>query len=340
MTVGRDPGPVRAVEVLQRCGARQEGLASARQLAAAGLVGGALARAVRAGAVVRVRPGVYGLGPMTGWPTFVVTDTGPAPAFVAQVRAVLLSLGPSATACGPTAACLRGWGLLREPVRTTWVARTRSARPVRLAGVHATRRRSAERELWRPCPGAEPLWTTTAVQTVLDCCRTLPLDQAVVVVDSALRSRQVDLPALEAAARRLPGRRGAARVRRALLLCDPESGSVLESVLRVAFVLADVSGFATQVLLTDAAGRRIRRVDFCFAAARLVVETDGRRWHPDPHRDRSVDNRLVAAGWRVLRLVWSEVVEDTATTVALVQQALASGREVGRSEGQRPLHAA
>lgn len=87
---------------------------------------------------------------------------------------------------------------------------------------------------------------TTAVATVLDCCRLLPHEEAVVVGDSALRSRQVTLAQLQAAAARLAGVRGARRVRWALEACDPEAGSVLESVLRMRMTGDGIDGFATQ----------------------------------------------------------------------------------------------
>ena len=115
---------------------------------------------------------------------------------------------------------------------------------------------------------------------------------------------------------------GAQRVKRVLYLADPLSGSVLESVARVKLALAGVSGFATQVVLRSGS-RRILRVDFCFAAARLVLEVDGRRFHPDGPRDQDLDNQLAAAGWRVLRFGWADVVHGDAF-VELVKAALGS----------------
>jgi very-short-patch-repair endonuclease len=60
----------------------------------------------------------------------------------------------------------------------------------------------------------------------------------------------------------------------------------------------------------------------------VVVETDGSRWHPDPVRDQGLDNRLAAAGWRVLRFTWAQVVHDPAAVLALIRAALtAAGSE-------------
>lgn len=147
------------------------------------------------------------------------------------------------------------------------------------------------------------------------------------VCDSALRSGQVTLRELETAAARLRGVREARRVRRALASCDPRSGSVLESVLRVRMAGEGIGGFATQQVVRDASGRCILRSDFCFAGQRLLVESDRSRWHPDPARDQGRDNRLAAAGWRVLRFSWAQVVHDPSTVLALVRAALGAGSQ-------------
>lgn len=309
---------------VDECGRQQQGLATATQLMAAKVPRASLARARRNGLVVRVRPGVYARSDLLPWPVHVVTGDGVVPAYVQRVRAVLLSLGVRATAGGRTAACLRGWGLLEEPVREVEVAVPRGRSRVRMAGVRVVQRRRVPRELLVIGAGAG-LWVTTAVDTVVSCCLRLPHEQAVVVCDSALRSGQVTLEELREAAARLRGHRAAHRVRRALAGCDPEAGSVLESVLRVRMVAEGLQGFSTQRVVRDASGRWIVRTDFCFDDARLVVEADGAQWHDDSARDRWLDNRLVAAGWRVLRFSWADVVHDPARVLLTLRSALAPG---------------
>jgi very-short-patch-repair endonuclease len=311
---------------LSECSRRQQGLATAADLRAVGVTRSTLSRALARGEVQRVHRGVYSSGALAEWPQFVVGPKGVAPAFVQRVRAALLALGDGATAGGPTAACLRGWGLLHEPQRVVDVVvpmgRRNRARP---AGVRSWQRRRPAREALLVRRDEAPLWVTDAVTTVLDCIRQMKPEDAVVLVDSALRSRQLTLAELQAAVRQLRGMRHARRVRRALQLCDPESGSVLESALRLELVKAGLTGLATQQVIRDRSGRYVLRVDFCFGAQRLVVEADGARWHPEPQRDRTLDNRLVAAGWRVLRFTWREVMHDPAEVVALVRAALDAG---------------
>jgi very-short-patch-repair endonuclease len=116
--------------------------------------------------------------------------------------------------------------------------------------------------------------------------------------------------------------REARRVREVLDYCDPLSGSVLETVLRVRMLLAGITGFTTQRVLRDVPGAHLR-VDFCFAAQGVVVEVDGVRWHQDPARDRVRDNALAALGWRVLRFTWAEVVHEHDRVLAEIRAALA-----------------
>jgi very-short-patch-repair endonuclease len=304
---------------------RDQGLVTPSVLRCSGIGGSVLSRACAAGTVVRIRRGVYAAARLAPLPRFVVTDQGVAAAYVAHVRAALLSLGGTATACGRTAAALRGWGLLVEPSRVIEVAVPHGRGRARARGVRITQRRRLAREPVEVLTGTSPLWLTTPLRTVLDCCLSLPLVEAVVACDSALRARAVSMGELLQAAGRQSGVRSARRIRRVLQLADPESGSVLESVLRCHLLLAGIDGFTTQRVLRAAGGQYVLRVDFCFESCRLVVEADGAKWHPDPGRDRALDNRLACLGYRVLRYTWAEVVHDAERVVAEVLEAICPG---------------
>jgi len=299
-----------------------QGLVTARQLRAAGLSPSAVARAVDQGLITRVHRRVYAVAAMPAWSGYVVTDEGSAPQYVAHVRAALLSIGPGAVAQRRTAAALYGWPMLVEPARTIEVAVAHGSRRTRLPKVRVVERRHLPTYDVVAVPAFAAVPVTAPLRTVLDCCTTLPLLEAVVICDSALRSRRVTVGELTRAARALPGVRAAARMRRVLELCDPESGSVLESVLRVRMVLDGISGFGTQVTVRDRRGRHVVRVDFCFAEARLVVEADGEKWHQDVPRDRARDNGLAQAGWRVLRYTWAEIVHDPRRVLSEIKEAL------------------
>lgn len=323
---------VDALEALSACGGRAQGLATRRQLLAAGVSEGGLARAVADRRLVRVRRSVYAAAPLPPLPRHVVTADGVAPAYALHVRAALLSLGTGATARGRTAAALRGWGLLVEPGRTVAVA-VPHGRSHPGAPLTAPRRvRRVDREQVVVLPGTRPLWLTGAARTVAELAATRPLLEAVVACDSAVRAGAVTPDELERAAERSTGR-VAARLGEVLRLSDGRAGSVLESVHRVQMVLAGIDGFDLQVVVRDVPALR---VDFCFRAAGLVVEVDGARWHTDPATDRERDNALAALGWRVLRFTWAQVVHRPEQVLDQVTEALACGGPSTRSvrEGQ------
>ncbi len=308
-------------------GERQQGLASTRQLAPL-VARSSLSRAVRAGRVQQVRPRVYALEPLPALPLHVVTQDGPDPAWVAHVRAGLLSVSSSA-ASGRTAAALHGWGLLAEP---TTVVNLAAAVHTRVADRHLPVRsvRSLSVATVSPLRGTRGLRVTDPVSTVLRCCLDLPLVEAVVVCDSALRAGAVSMEELARLAARLPGQQGAAEVRGVLALADGLAESVLESAFRVRAVQGGVTGLEPQVVIRDAGGRHVLRADFASVPAHLVVELDGTRWHPDPVRDRLRDNCLAELGWRVLRFGWRSVVYDHEDVVRQVRAALAPAPAVLR----------
>lgn len=68
-------------------------------------------------------------------------------------------------------------------------------------------------------------------------------------------------------------------------------------------------------------------VDFSWPQPRLIVETDGHARHGDRHvfeEDRRRDQQLVAAGWRVVRFTWRQVVHDRAEVARVLRRLLSS----------------
>ena len=165
---------------------------------------------------------------------------------------------------------------------------------------------------------------TPATVTVLACVLARPLLEAAAVADSALRVGCVTVDDLikAVAERKGPGR---ARLLRLLELIDPESGSVLESMLRYLLVTNGLTPQPQFQVRSRDGKREIGRFDFCFEAERLIIECDGRRWHdPDDVRrkDRHKDNELARLGWRVLRFDWNEVRHSEAYVLAVVRDCL------------------
>ncbi len=71
----------------------------------------------------------------------------------------------------------------------------------------------------------------------------------------------------------------------------------------------------------------VGRVDFVYLDARLVIEADSRRHHTallDADRDRWRDLELLAAGFRVIRVTWQQLVQDPERFVDALSRALSA----------------
>lgn len=100
--------------------------------------------------------------------------------------------------------------------------------------------------------------------------------------------------------------------------------SELERMLHDLFDNAGIRGWtANEPLVLE--GERFHP-DARFDAERLVVEADGFTFHSDRHtfiHDRRRQNRLVLAGWRILRFTWDDLTTRPQEVAAEVKAALA-----------------
>ena len=149
---------------------------------------------------------------------------------------------------------------------------------------------------------------TTPARTIVDLAARGDRRAVERLFDQAEYLRLFDLPQLERAA--TAGTRGAALVR-TVLRTYAALMALTESELEEQFLrLCDRHGIPrpeTQVWIGP------DRVDFLWRAQRLVVETDGRRWHAGIHawdRDARRDVRLPRRGLRVVRVSYVRVVEE------------------------------
>lgn len=155
---------------------------------------------------------------------------------------------------------------------------------------------------------------TTVPRTAADCARCLPTMDALVVIDSALRSG-ASMDTIDAC---LWGR-GSGPARALLRRADRRSESSGETVGRV--VLQDAGlDVEPQVFIQE-----VGRVDL-LVEGRVVVEIDGFAYHcglEEFTRDRRRDATLQSLGFRVLRFTWADVVRRPDYVVATVRRVLA-----------------
>lgn len=228
------------------------------------------------------------------------------------------ALVAAAELCGfashASAARLHGLDLWR-PIDGIDITVRRGSRPRRTdVRVHRADLRSDEID--------HRLLTTNVWRTALDCGRALPLSDAVVILDSALRKGWVKLSELRAAAESARGH-GSAALRRAVAHADALSGSALESALRPLLVLLDAT-VETQVKIRGIPGGP---VDFVLNGW-LVVETDGYEFHrerDDYRKDRERSTSLVVRGYTLLRFTYEDVRGRPGWVLAQIQSVLARG---------------
>ncbi len=238
-----------------------------------------------------------------------------------RLAAVLLTAPPGAVASHATAAVL--WGVAvplqdrsdrRVDVTVPMTSRAGSRRDRR---VHRT-----------PLPdgdvtrrGAVPV--TTAERTWRDLAGVIEPAALLAVTDQVLR-RGVLRSDLERQLARRPTGRGSARARAVLPVADPRAESPMESVLRWLLHEAGLPAPDLQHVVRDGAGSFLGRADLAWPDRAVLVEFDG-----DVHRERGVfvddlrrQNRLVAAGWTVLRFTSADVLGRPDEVVAEIRRAL------------------
>ena len=244
----------------------------------------------------------------------LTAEPGP-PSAAARAWAAHL-LWPDAAVCFRTAAQL--W---RLPVRDDGLAHVVSGVPGRRASGARVRTGCVDRlAVWDG-----DVLVTARTRTVLDCLALLPQDESLDLYAWATTRGLVSRDDLAAELRARFGRPGAAALRRLLVLTRDGAVSGAEVLLHRALRRAGLGGWRAGVAVHDAAGV-IGVVDVLFAQQRVVVEVDGERAHSGREafvRDRRRQNRLVNAGYRVLRFTWWDLTERPAAVVSEIRAALA-----------------
>jgi hypothetical protein len=142
---------------------------------------------------------------------------------------------------------------------------------------------------------------TTPLQTVIDCARLLPFDEALSVADSALRSRRVGKESLVAAAEQSPrtGRNAALRVAHE---ADGRADNPFESVTR-----AISREFPRLNLVPQVTIHGVGTPDLVDQELGLVVECDSFKFHSNRSavvKDVERYNAVELHGLGLLRFAW------------------------------------
>ncbi|VTR76897.1 type IV toxin-antitoxin system AbiEi family antitoxin [Cellulomonas hominis] len=280
---------------------------SAAEAGARGAGPDVLAAAVRSGALVRVRRGMYADG--TGW-----RDSADVQRHLLRVRAAARALGDPVFSHRSAAAA---WGI---PVLGGWSDRVEVAVGPAAGG----RSRNGVRRRTSTAPPRsvvrDGLRVTPPATTVVDLARTESFASGLVAVDHALRELVRDRAVLESELDRLGTAWGVRRARRVLAAADPLSESPGESLSRARMVEHGVPAPVLQHVVADALGA-VGRVDFWWPDLRLVGEFDGRmKYRVAGVRDGRAleervwaeklrEDRLRALGLSVVRWTWADALD-------------------------------
>ncbi|RAO38795.1 uncharacterized protein ONO86_04407 [Micromonospora noduli] len=219
----------------------------------------------------------------------------------------MASFGPAAAAVLATAAELHGLAGLRTTDVIDLSVPGPIARPARVAHpevvVHQLVIKPGQLVRVNGITATEPLRTLADVSLRVDRF------SAVSVLDSALNRRLVTTDDLLSIPRLIRGRRGAVAARGYLSEADGRAQSPLETRTRLRCVDGRVPPDALQLEVRDEDGYLLGVGDLGWRGPRVLAEADGRGPHSAPgavYADRRRQNRLVNAGWTVLRFTWQD----------------------------------
>jgi hypothetical protein len=188
----------------------------------------------------------------------------------------------------------------------------------RLAGVSLIRSDVVE---WETATVAD-LPVTSPVRTVADLGRRRPLTDAVVILDMALHRCLVQVHELKHWASRHPRYRGVSSLLRAIEFADGRAQSPMETRLRMLLVLSGLPKPDLQTALEDEAGCVIAHPDLYYPCARLAIEYDGGTHRATFADDNRRQNRMLEAGYRLLRFTARDVLRTPAAVVGQVERAM------------------
>jgi hypothetical protein len=167
---------------------------------------------------------------------------------------------------------------------------------------------------------------TSRARSLFDCLRLLSHDRALALLDRALQQGWITLNELAGRVRAHAGRLGAPQLVALVHMAGSGGYSAAERIAVGLLRQAGLTGWVTNHAIHDRTGL-IGMGDVVFPHVRLVIEFDGWAYHVTPDRfqgDRTRQNRLVAAGWTVLRFTWHDLIDRPDQVISTIRNVLAT----------------
>jgi hypothetical protein len=269
-----------------------------------GMSDGELARMVRRGELSRLQRGTYlPDAPIAG-----------AARHAAIVQATVADLRIPGVVSHVSAAVVHGLPLWEVPLGRVHLIRRPPANGSGTRRIHLHVAQLPAEEV----TAVEDLAVTDLTRTAVDVARTLPFEQAVVLVDAALATGRTTREQLTGCLSRMGAVPGVRRARRVVGFADGRSESVGESRSRVLVKRLRLPAPDLQVHVRRADGTEIARCDFGWDQFRTVAEFDGRikygrllRRGQDPgdavFEEKVREDAIRDDGWKVVRWIWREL---------------------------------
>jgi predicted transcriptional regulator of viral defense system len=295
--------------------ARQYAVVSLDQLRELGLSRRAVQDRADSGRLHRIHHAVYSLVPLT-----LLGRNG-------RFMAAVLACGPDAALSYRCAAALYE---IRSTAQSKIDVTIPGRSPRKHAGIDVHRSTTLTSEDVTKVHGIP---CTTVARTLLDLAQVIngrPLERA---LDQAEILRLLDLTALEDQIERNKARPAAKRLQTVLdqhYIGSTPTWSELEEALLAACRRAKLPMPAVNAWIDpgDADPTAIR-VDFVWREQRVIVETDGHQTHHTRRafeEDRLRDQRLIVAGWIVVRITWRQLTQRPSEITDRIAQLLSRER--------------
>jgi hypothetical protein len=274
-----------------------------REALALGFTDGTLGRALRTGAIVRVRQGAYTFADL--WPTHEEER------HLITVRAVLRQLGSRVAVTHQSAAVLHGfeaWGLPLDRVHVT-----------RLDGGSGRREAGVDHHTGLVLPDdvvtVEGIHTVHPARAALETASQLDVERGLVVADAGMRQQLCTRDELQRQMTLMESWPNSLQLQLVARLADGRSGSVGESRTRYLFWAAGIPSPELQYAIYDG-GSLVGVVDFAWPEHRLLGEFDGKVKYTRllqegeqpgdvAFREKQREDRLRdVTGWKMVRITW------------------------------------
>ncbi|HEY2054802.1 MAG TPA: DUF559 domain-containing protein [Solirubrobacterales bacterium] len=225
-------------------------------------------------------------------------------------------------ACGPGTVVSHG--------TAAWLLGLRSWQPEEIdviAPVEAGRKIAGIRRRFVPSPAGAEIWRrhgvplTSPARTIVDCAGILDARGVGGMIEQAAVQNLLDVAAIDKVLDG-PRRRGTRRLLRAVAPWRRYRRGIKLRSRMEAKLLPLLTEAGLPIPQTNAKLRlagKVYEVDFLWRKQKLVVETDGGRFHDNPAagaRDSGRNRALAEAGYRVPRLGWEDLRDRPDATMA------------------------